>query len=283
MLRSSVAEVLADGGGDTYAFGCEDAAPDPATELVVEETTGGIARRTFYRLVRDTLVHAGDESGANLRPLRSCDATVPASPYVPPGTPADVSGPAYGDVDGDREYDRIVLVEQGQRSMPNWRWGVRVESKSTGNQIAWRPEGELSNEGQRIAGVVDLDLDGRAEVVVNAGSSATSTGYLTLTVVGTKLVWLHLQGETDSYYLEAGEIAGTRGWGCADGRSDFPGREVYVVEVTADGDRRLGTRTYYSLLHGALVKRGSTQASWGENESPPSGYEAGARCDSIDE
>lgn len=190
--------------------------------------------------------------GLAVRPDRGREPAVSVD-VTPTASPAPVAA-RHGDVDGDGRVDRVTLVEDGDRAAATWRWGVEAVLTSGRTVTAWRPEGAEANESQDVAGVFDVDRDGRAEVVVRAGATASSTGYLLLTLLGTDLRWVE-GADGEPFFLEIGgdPNVAMHLWGCAD-LDDSPGWEVFTLSNTLDGHRRAEERVVHALRHARLVE-----------------------------
>lgn len=202
------------------------------------------------------------------------ESPLPATPTAAPTpTPSptptgevtvDHAGTLRGDVDGDGRDDVVTIVEDGPRDDPTWRFGVRAALTSLGTRTAWAAEGAGGNDGQELTGLHDVDGDGRAEISVLLGTSASAGLYALVSVVGDRLVLV------DNADLWAGRAEGLRGWGCADNR-------VY----TTDARRDRGTITYYRLAEGRLAKTSSETVRWPAGSTPPEPFGDGVDCGEI--
>lgn len=214
----------------------------------------------------------GNDPGpaASSAPPTTAPVTTPAPTTTTSATapPADAT---TGDMDGDRKPDRATIVESGtDRTASTWRWGLRVALTGGGSKTLWNDYGAESNEGQSITGFADLDEDGRLEVVVQPGSTATSAFQVFATLVDGELVWVTLGGER--FDVEESDSPELRGFGCAEVASGSAGRELVVVTVAETADGRKGTRVAYTLRRGALTRVGRDTATWAAAETPPPGY-----------
>jgi hypothetical protein len=171
--------------------------------------------------------------------------TAPAPTIAPPAEPA-------GDVDGDGRLDAVTIVESGGRESAAWRWGVRVALSRLGTQTVWRAC--CAMDGQELGAVADLDGDGRAEVAASDGATATERGWFLLTLREGRLVVVR------GPELSSGV---TRSWSCAE-----PG----LVVTAAAFQGTTGTRTYYRLSGGALVRTRVVHDRW--TTARPPVYEA---------
>jgi hypothetical protein len=174
----------------------------------------------------------------------------PTAPTTPAPTtapaPAAASPAPSGDVDGDGRPDAVTIVENGSRESDGWRWGVRVALSRLGTQTVWRACCAMA--GQEIGAVADVDGDGRAEVAASDGATATGRGWFLLTLRDRRLeavrgpaLWSGLRDDAES------------GWSCAE-----PG----LVVTAAAFHGTTGTRTYYRLSGGALVRTRVVHDRW---------------------
>lgn len=169
----------------------------------------------------------------------------PAPSTAPPAEPS-------GDVDGDGRVDVVTIVESGSRESGGWRWGVRVALSRLGTQTVWRAC--CAMDGQEIGAVADIDGDGRAEVAASDGATATARGWFLLTLRAGRLVVV--RGPDLSSGLHDGA---ERGWSCAE-----PG----LVVTAAAFQGTTGTRTYYRLSGGALVRTRVVHDRWTTTRPP---------------
>ncbi|HWL37893.1 MAG TPA: VCBS repeat-containing protein [Frankiaceae bacterium] len=207
---------------------------------------------------------------ASSAPPTTAPATTPAPTTTTSATapPADATA---GDMDGDRKPDTVTIVESGKdRTASTWRWGLRVALTGGGTKTLWNDYGVESQEGQSVTGFADLDEDGRLEVVVQAGSTATSAGQVIATLVDGELVWLTLRGER--FTVEESEVPEERGFGCADVVPGSPGRELVVITIDETATEHQGAREAYALRRGELTRVGRDTATWAAAETPPTGY-----------
>jgi len=196
-------------------------------------------------------------------PTVSTTPTTSASP-----TPAPVDE-RHGDVDGDGVTDEASIVYE---MSPAQRWGIEVDLGPGAFVELWGPG---PSGHQDIAGVVDVNGDGRAEVIVE---TRFRTEYIVATLVGRHLEWVHLP-DGEPLRLRSADGSPRRGWGCAeeDGRSE--GTELYTVEVTANGPRHVGQRTVYSLDVSVAVELSALQDSWSPSIEPvPPAFLPGVVC-----
>jgi hypothetical protein len=173
----------------------------------------------------------------------------------PAPSPSPTGGTA-GDVDGDGRPDTATVVESGPRGDPDWRFGVRVAMTTAGPRTAWATPGAGGNDGQSVEGYADVNADGRAEVVVQVGTTASAGLSQLVTLAGDRLVLV------ETYDLWAGLVEGGEGgWGCADG-------QLYTVVAGETG----GTVTWFRLDGDRLVETGREEKEWAAGATRPSPF-----------
>ena len=214
------------------------------------------------------LVACADEvppRGAPPAPTTPPVTTPPVT--TPPATPDDDEadpGRVRADVDGDGTPDTASLVEEGVKADDTWRFGVRVVLSSLGARTAWEDHGVGANDGQSLIGAADVDGDGRSEVGVTAGTTASAAISELVTFAGDRLVLLRAPE------LWTGQQDGLRGWGCADGL-------LYVTVAR----RAEGTVTYYRLAGGRFARVRAETVRWRAGETPPAPFGDRVDCGTM--
>lgn len=189
--------------------------------------------------------------------------TTTASPVPSPTElTVDYAGRLRGDVDGDGNDDVVTIVENGPRDGADWQFGVRAALSSLGTRTAWEAAG--GNDAQELTGLHDVNGDGRAEISVLLGTTASAGIYGLATLAGDELVLV-----VDDA-LWAGRAEGLRGWGCAHGR-------LYSTDARRDH----GTIAYYELTGGRLVHERTETVRWRAGSAPPEPFGDGIGCGDI--
>jgi len=195
------------------------------------------------------------------------------SPSTAAPSPSPAPDPHSGDVDGDGIAEQAFLYLE----MPpdKGRWGIDV-ALSSGEPLELA--GPVADHFVELVAVVDVNADGRAELVVRLGEGRRD--YLVAILVGRHLEWVHLPGG-EPLRLPYADGTTRYGWGCAEETAD-PGLELYTVEVARKGARHLGTRTRYVLDVSLAVNAGATSQSWSPATEPePPDYRAGVACGTL--
>jgi hypothetical protein len=191
---------------------------------------------------------------ARQAPPSSPAITVEATPSEEPEPSPAEESPPTGDVDGDGRAETVVLQRSPANSAGEWRWGVVA-----GRYAYWAGYGEDNNEGQQYGPVTDLDGDGRDEVLVSPGTTATAAGWIVLTLRGDRLV----------------PVSGPELWtGLADGAVRTvacDGGGLVVLSAVFEGTA--GTRTYYRLDGTRLVRTRTERDAWGNGVPRPPAYD----------
>ena len=214
---------------------------------------------------------------------RERDSGVTTTPTGGPSPTASAKpSPAIdGDVDGDGAADTVELMAKGNGL--DTTWGVRVRLSSGATVMNWRPPGAESNDGHEITGVVDANRDGRAEIVVLAGTTVSEVRHYMLTLVGTDLLWVHQGGDPEPFPLTSGGDPNVTsyGWRCADEDPLTPEFEIVTVEVRTDGPRHVGIRRWYGLYGDSVMRVGGDSETWDSPALGSPGYETEVLCGSI--
>jgi hypothetical protein len=133
--------------------------------------------------------------------LAGCAPSAPAtSPATPAGPSAAISpahgGQAVGDVDGDGRRDRAWLVYLGGYGPGNWE--LVVDMTTLGQQTV-RFTGDPGLPGNTaaptIAGSVDAERDGHADIFVKVSSGASTQFWTIFTLVGRHIRQVTSQGQ----------------------------------------------------------------------------------------
>ena len=190
---------------------------------------------------------------------RAAPATATATATAGPAVTASPAGPASVDVDGDGRPDPVTIVEDGPRTSPAWRWGVRVALSSRGPRTLW--SGCCAMDGQELGPAGDVDGDGRAEVSGSDGATATTRGWFLATLSGDRLV--RVTGPALATGL--GEGGREVSWSCVPGG-------IVMTSVVFQGTA--GTRTYYRLDGTRLVRVRTVHDRWGGGVARPPEYGA---------
>ena len=144
---------------------------------------------------------AGFGPGHPDRPTATTPAATPsaASPSPPAGpSPAISPAPgwqAVGDVDGDGRRDRARLVYLGGYGPDNWE--LVVDMTTLGQQtvrFTGSPVLPGNTAAATIAGSVDADRDGHAEIFVKADSGASTQFWTIFKLAGRQLRQVTSQG-----------------------------------------------------------------------------------------
>ena len=140
--------------------------------------------------------------------LAGCSGTTPAAQTsaTTPTTPAVVGGAASSptrgrqaadwDVDGDGRPDRARLVYLGGAGPDNWELVVDMTTlgqqtvRFTGDPVL--PGGD---DAPTMAGSVDADRDGHAEIFVKVGSGASTQFWTIFKLVGRQIRQVTVQGQ----------------------------------------------------------------------------------------
>src|SRR4051812_10069144 len=119
-------------------------------------------------------------------PAPSPAPTPSASPTPRARTgPARVEATARGDVDGDGRTDFADLLQQARTGdLDTRRFGLRVRLATRRVLTYWYRWGYAGNEGQELAGIADVDGDGRGDVVLSPGASAIARSWVVWRLLG---------------------------------------------------------------------------------------------------
>lgn len=183
----------------------------------------------------------------------------------------NVEATARGDVDGDGRTDSADLLQQTRTGdLDTRRFGLRVRLATRRALTYWYRWGYAENEGQELAGIADVDGDGRGDVVLSPGASAIARSWVVWRLLGGRLVALR----------GADLVAGVyESWGC----TRDPQRRVWVATSEPKGERdATGRVTYYRVSGTTLVRtaRGPEQ-TWRVGGRAPAIFERGIDCGGL--
>lgn len=167
-----------------------------------------------------------------------------------------------GDIDGDGKVDEVGLhFATGSTAAPP---SVHIRAVLTSGRTVEADSGFPSDKGHFIDGVVDIDQDGYAEVVVAVDQKGGSTFLAIARLVNGRFAFMQSEGATFVPTLELGtgqgedgDSVGKRaaGWACADIDPSTSGREIVTrwVSWTAGGSFQASTAGYVLDKRGELL------------------------------
>ena len=190
---------------------------------------------------------------------RSAVPVAPASPGRSPASAAPGGGAAArDDLDGDGRADAISL-----QPVPGLGWSFDVRLTSTGELTsAPLPADAVVDDQPEVLGSVDLDRDGRAEVLVRTLTAASGGDVRVVFRLDQGGVWLVRDAQDQPWELApTGSTTGPRSYDCAEVAASRPGREVRtldsaVEDTDADPPTYGGEITTWSLSGHAVTQVG---------------------------
>jgi hypothetical protein len=215
---------------------------------------------------------------AGCSPSASTIARPPATP--PSGGPSPAISPtpgwqAVGDVDGDGRRDRARLVYLGGYGPDNWQ--LVVDMTTLGQQsvrFTGDPVLPGNTAAPTVAGSVDADRDGHAEIFVKVDSGASTQFWTIFKLVGRQIRQVTSQGRPVRLAVN-GTLTHQAGFRC-DG-ADF----VTVIEgaelpgyTTWSYERDTYTWEGSTLV---LISKQAGQVTSAQPGSPPTAY-SGVSC-----
>jgi hypothetical protein len=154
------------------------------------------------------------------------------SPIAPP---RPVARPARdGDVDGDGVRDRVTVAGPGA---PAGTWRLVAHLSTLGRETVDVPADTPA--APTIAGIVDADGDGFAEIWVNSAAGASTSFVTPIRLVNDHLRVVELDG-APATLGENGSVTHGDGFACTDYAPSVPGRELVVYS----GGNEPGTTTW---------------------------------------
>jgi hypothetical protein len=188
-----------------------------------------------------------------------------------PSAPASAAAPARaldGDVDGDGKPDEM-RVSDGT---------LTVTLSGTGRAVTTSVDSDLdTSEPAAMAGSVDVDRDGHAEVFVRVSQGASTSSLRMFAYNGTALRPIDTEGQPLLLVI-GGSVTHGDGFACTDA-----GRLVVRSAESNDGTAFTVTTTTYRLSGGAAVRvsHASTKATGMEDPRVRAAYQV--ECGSVGE
>jgi hypothetical protein len=217
--------------------------------------------------------------------LAGCSTATPATQTgAITTTPAAAGSPGRGrqaadwDVDGDGRPDRARLVYLGGYGPDNWEL---VADMTTLGQQTVRFTGDPvlpgGDDAPTIAGSVDADRDGHAEIFVKVGSGASTQFWTIFKLVGRQIRQVTVQGQPVRLAVN-GTLTHQGGFRCDGAQfvtvnegTELPGYTKWIYERD----------TYaWSGAELVLLSRRTGQVTSARTGSPPAAY-TGVSCGTL--
>ena len=210
-------------------------------------------------------------------PVTQTSATIPTSPAAATA-PSRGRQAANWDVDGDGRRDRARLVYLGGYGPDNW--ALVVDMTTLGQQTI-RFTGEVVLPGNvdapTIAGSVDADRDGHAEIFVKVSSGASTQSWTIFKLVGRQIRQVTIKAKPVRFAV-GGSLTHQGGFRCAGGvfvtvteGAEVPGYTRWIYERD----------TYaWSGAELVLLSARTGQVTSARPGSPPAAY-SGVSCGGL--
>lgn len=200
----------------------------------------------------------------------------------PPAGPSPAISPmpgwqAVGDVDGDGRRDRARLVYLGGYGPDNWELVVDMTTlgqqtvRFTGDPVL--PGGD---DAPTIAGSVDADRDGRAEIFVKVGSGASTQFWTIFKLVGRQIRQVTIQGQPARLAVN-GSVTHQDGFRCSGTQFVTVHEGVARNYTTWSYERDIYTWEGSTLV---FVSKQTGQVTSAQPGNPPAAY-SGVSCGDL--
>lgn len=184
---------------------------------------------------------------------------------------------AVGDVDGDGRRDRARLVYLGGYGPDNWELVVDMTTlgqqtvRFTGDPVL--PGGD---DAPTIAGSVDADRDGRAEIFVKVGSGASTQFWTIFKLVGRQIRQVTIQGQPARLAVN-GSVTHQDGFRCSGTQFVTVHEGVARNYTTWSYERDIYTWEGSTLV---FVSKQTGQVTSAQPGNPPAAY-SGVSCGDL--